>query len=39
VAVVEIGPTGVRVKPVLDFTRIGIAVIAALISLRRALRT
>lgn len=39
VAVVEIGPTGVRVKPVLDFTRIGIAVIAAFISLRRALRT
>ena len=39
VAVVEIGPRGVTVKPVLDFTRIGIAVIAALIALRRALRS
>ena len=38
VAVIEIGPNGVSVKPVLDFTRIGIAVIAAIISLRRAFR-
>lgn len=38
VAVIEIGPGGARVKPVLDFTRIGIAVIATLIAVRRAMR-
>jgi uncharacterized spore protein YtfJ len=39
VAVIEIGPDGVRVKPVLDFTRIGIAVIGALLALRRMVRS
>jgi uncharacterized spore protein YtfJ len=38
VAVIEIGPNGAQVKPVLDLTRIGIAVIATLIALRRAIR-
>ena len=38
VAVIEIGPNGIRVKPILDFTRFGIAVIDALIALRRAIR-
>lgn len=33
VAVIEVGPAGVKVTPVLDFTRIGIAAVAALISL------
>ena len=39
VAIIEIGPNGVRLMPVLDFTRISIAVIAALIALRRAVRS
>ena len=39
VAIIEIGPNGVRLMPVLDFTRISVAVIAALIALRRAVRS
>ena len=33
VAVIEVSPAGVKVTPVLDFTRLGIAVVAALISM------
>ena len=35
VAVIEVAPDGVRVKPVLDFTRIGVTVIAALLTAMR----
>jgi uncharacterized spore protein YtfJ len=35
VAVIEVGPDGVRVRPVLDFTRIGLTVIAALLTAMR----
>ena len=35
VAVIEVGPAGVKVTPVLDITRLGIAVLAALISMWR----
>jgi uncharacterized spore protein YtfJ len=38
VAVIEAGPAGVRVKPVVDFTRIGLTVIAAAITVWRATR-
>ena len=38
VAIIEAGPTGVRVKPVIDFTRIGITVVAALLTIWRASR-
>ncbi len=34
VAVVEIGPDGVVVRPVVDFTRIWVTVVLALLSLR-----
>jgi uncharacterized spore protein YtfJ len=32
VAVIEAGPSGVRVRPVVDFTRIGLTVVAAAIT-------
>jgi len=35
VAVIEAGPDGVRVKPVVDFTRIGLTVIAAALTVWR----
>jgi len=38
VAVIEVGPGGVRVHSILDTTRITVAVIAALIALRRLMR-
>jgi hypothetical protein len=38
VAVVAIGDDGVSVTPVIDFTGIGIAVLAVLIALRTGLR-
>jgi uncharacterized spore protein YtfJ len=38
VAVIEVGPAGVKVTPVLDVTRIGIAVVAAVISMWRVRR-
>jgi uncharacterized spore protein YtfJ len=36
VAVIEVGPEGVRVRPVLDFTRIGITAITALLAVARS---
>ncbi len=36
VAIIEAGPAGVTVKPVIDFTRIGIAVVAAILTIWRA---
>jgi uncharacterized spore protein YtfJ len=38
VAIIEAGPAGVRVKPVIDFTRIGITVVGALLTIWRASR-
>lgn len=38
VAVIRITPTDVEVKPVIDFTKVGITVLLALIGLRRAFR-
>ena len=38
VAVIEVGPEGVRVKPVLDFTKIGLTVIAAALTIWKATR-
>lgn len=38
VAVIEVSPAGVRVRPILDLTRIGIAVIATLVAMRRRRR-
>jgi uncharacterized spore protein YtfJ len=38
VAVIEAGPSGVRVKPVVDVTRIGLTVVAALLAVWRATR-
>lgn len=38
VALVEVGPRGVRVTPVLDFTRLGIAALGALLALFGARR-
>ncbi|MDQ1380107.1 MAG: hypothetical protein QOG65_724 [Actinomycetota bacterium] len=38
VAIIEAGPSGVRVKPVIDFTRIGITVVAAILTIWRASR-
>ena len=35
VAVIEVGPDGVRVRPVLDFTRIGLTAIAAVLTALR----
>jgi len=39
VAVIEVGPSGVKVTPVLDFTRLGIAVVATLVALWRSSRS
>jgi uncharacterized spore protein YtfJ len=38
VAIIEVGPEGVRVKPVFDFTRIGLTAVAAAITVWRASR-
>lgn len=38
VAVVELGPDGVRVRPVIDLTRIGLVVVAAALTIWRASR-
>jgi uncharacterized spore protein YtfJ len=38
VAIIEAGPTGVRVKPVVDFTRVGLTVVAAALTVWRATR-
>ena len=38
VAVIEVGPQGVRVKPVLDFTKIGLTLIAAALTIWKATR-
>ncbi len=38
VAIIEVGPDGVRVKPVIDFTRVGLTVIAAALTVWRATR-
>jgi len=39
VAVIEVDASGVRVRPILDYTRITLAAIAALLVLRRLRRT
>jgi uncharacterized spore protein YtfJ len=38
VAVIEAGPEGVRVRPVIDFTRVGLTLLAAALSVWRATR-
>jgi uncharacterized spore protein YtfJ len=38
VAIIEAGPSGVRVKPVIDFTRVGITLVAAALTVWRATR-
>ncbi len=38
VAIIEAGPSGVRVKPVIDFTRVGLTVVAAVLTVWRATR-
>jgi uncharacterized spore protein YtfJ len=38
VAIIEAGPTGVRVKPVIDFTRVGLTLMAAALTVWRATR-
>jgi len=38
VAIIEAGPSGVRVKPVIDFTRVGLTVLAAVLTVWRATR-
>lgn len=38
VAVIEVGPEGVRVRPILDFTRIGLTALAAALTVLRARR-
>jgi uncharacterized spore protein YtfJ len=38
VAVVDCGPEGVRVRPVVDFTRVGIVLIGAVLTVWRATR-
>jgi uncharacterized spore protein YtfJ len=38
VAVIEAGPAGVRVRPVVDFTRIGLTLVAAALTVWRAAR-
>jgi hypothetical protein len=35
VAVIEVGPAGVRVRPILDFTRIGLTAVAAALTVLR----
>jgi hypothetical protein len=36
--VIEVGPEGVRVRPILDFTRIGLTALAAALTVLRARR-
>jgi uncharacterized spore protein YtfJ len=36
VAIIEAGPSGVRVKPVIDFTRVGLTVLGAALTIWRA---
>ncbi len=38
VAIIEAGPTGVKVKPVIDFTRVGLTLAAAVLTVWRATR-
>jgi uncharacterized spore protein YtfJ len=38
VAVIEVGPDGVRVKPVIDLTKVGLTVVAAALTVWRATR-
>ena len=38
VAIIEAGPDGVRVRPVIDFTRVGLTVVAAVLTIWRASR-
>lgn len=38
VAIIEAGPEGVRVKPVIDFTRVGLTLVAAALTVWRATR-
>jgi len=38
VAIIEAGPAGVRVKPVIDFTRVGLTVLGAALTVWRATR-
>lgn len=38
VAIIEIGPEGVQVKPVLDFTKIGLAAIAAVLTVLKLVK-
>ena len=38
VAVIEVGPHGVTVRPIVDLTRLTIALLAALVAWRRAVR-
>jgi len=38
VAIIEAGPSGVRVKPVIDFTRVGLTLVAAALTVWRATR-
>lgn len=38
VAIIEAGPDGVRVKPVVDFTRVGLTIVAAALTVWRASR-
>lgn len=38
VAVIEIGPDGVQIKPVLDFTKIGLAGIAAVLTILKLMK-
>src|SRR4051794_24637975 len=38
VAIIEAGPQGVKVKPVIDFTRVGLTVVAAALTVWRATR-
>ena len=38
VAIIEAGPNGVRVRPVVDFTRVGLTLLAAVLTVWRATR-
>ncbi len=38
VAIIEAGPDGVKVKPVIDFTRVGLTLVAAALTVWRASR-
>jgi uncharacterized spore protein YtfJ len=38
VAIIEAGPSGVRVRPVIDFTRVGLTLVAAVLTVWRATR-